>query len=63
MRQSIVHVALVVRDYDKAIEFYTNTLHFLCGLASKVRNRSWIGSVPPAVAGGSTTAVMRDDNG
>jgi catechol 2,3-dioxygenase-like lactoylglutathione lyase family enzyme len=28
MRQSIVHVALVVRDYDEAIEFYTNKLHF-----------------------------------
>jgi catechol 2,3-dioxygenase-like lactoylglutathione lyase family enzyme len=28
MRQSIVHVALVVRDYDEAIEFYTKKLHF-----------------------------------
>lgn len=26
--QSIVHVALVVRDYDEAIEFYTNKLRF-----------------------------------
>lgn len=28
MKQSIVHMALVVRDYDEAIEFYTKTLHF-----------------------------------
>jgi catechol 2,3-dioxygenase-like lactoylglutathione lyase family enzyme len=28
MRRSIVHIALVVRDYDEAIEFYTNKLGF-----------------------------------
>ena len=28
MRQSIIHVALVVRDYDEAIDFYTNKLNF-----------------------------------
>ena len=28
MRQSIVHIALVVRDYDEAIEFYTKKLNF-----------------------------------
>jgi catechol 2,3-dioxygenase-like lactoylglutathione lyase family enzyme len=28
MMQSIVHVALVVRDYDEAIEFYTKKLNF-----------------------------------
>ena len=28
MKQSIVHIALVVRDYDEAIEFYTKKLHF-----------------------------------
>ncbi len=28
MIQSIVHIALVVKDYDEAIEFYTNKLHF-----------------------------------
>lgn len=28
MKQSIVHVALVVRDYDEAIVFYTKKLHF-----------------------------------
>ncbi len=28
MKQSIVHVALVVRDYDEAIAFYTQKLKF-----------------------------------
>ncbi|WP_096431402.1 VOC family protein [Labilibaculum antarcticum] len=28
MKQSIAHVTLVVRDYDQAIEFYTNKLQF-----------------------------------
>ncbi|MCM4157980.1 VOC family protein [Gramella sp. AN32] len=29
MRQRIAHIALVVDDYDKAIEFYTKKLDFL----------------------------------
>lgn len=28
MKQSIFHVALVVRDYDEAIRFYTEKLNF-----------------------------------
>ena len=28
MKQSIAHIALVVDDYDEAIEFYTKTLNF-----------------------------------
>lgn len=28
MIQSIIHIALVVKDYDEAIDFYTNKLHF-----------------------------------
>ncbi|PXF28615.1 hypothetical protein WH50_25330 [Pokkaliibacter plantistimulans] len=28
MRQAIVHIALVVRDYDEAIDFYVNKLGF-----------------------------------
>lgn len=29
MKQRIAHIALVVEDYDKAIEFYTKKLDFL----------------------------------
>ena len=28
MKQSIAHIALVVNDYDEAIDFYTNKLNF-----------------------------------
>ncbi|WP_435355197.1 VOC family protein [Emticicia sp. SJ17W-69] len=28
MNQSIAHIALVVEDYDEAIDFYTKKLHF-----------------------------------
>jgi catechol 2,3-dioxygenase-like lactoylglutathione lyase family enzyme len=28
MMQALVHIALVVRDYDEAIDFYTKKLHF-----------------------------------
>lgn len=28
MIQALVHIALVVRDYDEAIDFYTKKLHF-----------------------------------
>ncbi|HXU27546.1 MAG TPA: VOC family protein [Bacteroidia bacterium] len=29
MKQNIVHIAIVIDDYDKAIEFYTKKLHFV----------------------------------
>ncbi len=29
MKQNIVHIAVVVGDYDRAIEFYTKKLHFV----------------------------------
>lgn len=28
MKQGIVHIALVVKDYDEAIDFYVNKLQF-----------------------------------
>ena len=28
MKQNLAHIAIVVDDYDKAIEFYTKKLHF-----------------------------------
>ena len=29
MKQSLAHIAVVVRDYDEAIAYYTNTLGFI----------------------------------
>lgn len=28
MKQSIIHISLVVDDYDDALDFYINKLHF-----------------------------------
>jgi catechol 2,3-dioxygenase-like lactoylglutathione lyase family enzyme len=28
MKQSIIHIALLVKDYDEAIDFYVNKLNF-----------------------------------
>lgn len=28
MKQALVHIALVVKDYDEAIDFYVNKLKF-----------------------------------
>src|SRR5262249_58331747 len=56
MNQSIVHVALVVRDYDEAIEFYTKKLHFTLveDTYQPEQNKRWVVVAPP----GSTGATL-----
>ena len=56
MKQSIVHVALVVRDYDEAIEFYTQKLHFTLVEDSyqPEQDKRWVVVAPP----GSTGATL-----
>jgi catechol 2,3-dioxygenase-like lactoylglutathione lyase family enzyme len=58
MRQSIVHVALVVRDYDEAIEFYTNKLHFTLveDTYQPEQNKRWVVVSPPNSVG--TTLLL-----
>jgi catechol 2,3-dioxygenase-like lactoylglutathione lyase family enzyme len=58
MRQSIVHVALLVRDYDEAIEFYTNKLHFslLEDTYQPEQDKRWVVVSPPGSAG--TTLLL-----
>ncbi len=51
MRQKIAHIALVVDDYDKAIEFYTRKLHFeLLEDTALSETRRWV-RVSPRGAG------------
>lgn len=54
-RQSIVHVALVVRDYDEAIAFYTGKLGFrlLEDVAQPEQNKRWVVVAPPGSDGTS----------
>lgn len=58
MRQSIVHVALVVRDYDEAIEFYTKKLHFILveDTFQPEQDKRWVVVSPPGSVG--TTLLL-----
>lgn len=43
MKQSIVHIALVVDDYDEAIRFYTEKLNFtLVGDTPQSETKRWV---------------------
>jgi len=56
MKQSIIHIALVVRDYDEAIAFYTQKLHFTLVEDSyqPEQDKRWVVVAPP----GSTGATL-----
>ena len=53
MKQNIGYVALVVRDYDEAIDFYVKTLGFelLEDTAVEVQNKRWVLLAPPGSSG------------
>jgi catechol 2,3-dioxygenase-like lactoylglutathione lyase family enzyme len=56
MKQSIVHVALVVRDYDEAIDFYTRKLNFTLveDTYQPEQDKRWVVVAPP----GSTSTTL-----
>jgi catechol 2,3-dioxygenase-like lactoylglutathione lyase family enzyme len=58
MIQSIVHIALVVNDYDEAIEFYTKKLHFTLieDTYQPEQDKRWVVVSPPGSAG--TTILL-----
>lgn len=60
MKQSIVHMALVVRDYDEAIEFYTKTLHFTLveDTYQAEQDKRWVVVAPPG-SDGATLLLAR----
>ena len=49
MKQSLAHVALVVKDYDEAIEFYTKKLHFTLieDTYQPEQDKRWVVVAPP----------------
>lgn len=55
MRQSISHIALVVRDYDEAIAFFTKTLHFTLveDTYQPEQDKRWVVVSPPGSRGTS----------
>src|SRR5688572_22819427 len=58
LKQSILHVALVVRDYDEAIEFYTKKLHFTLveDTYQPEQDKRWVVVAPPGSTG--TTLLL-----
>jgi catechol 2,3-dioxygenase-like lactoylglutathione lyase family enzyme len=58
MKQSIVHIALVVRDYDEAIAFYTQKLSFelLEDTYQPAQDKRWVVIAPPGSQG--TTILL-----
>ncbi len=49
MKQAIVHVALVVRDYDEAIRFFTQKLDFTLveDTYQPTQDKRWVLVAPP----------------
>ena len=61
MQQRIAHIALVVSDYDEAIEFYTKKLHFslVDDTYQPEQDKRWVVVAPPGDAGGTTLLLAR----
>jgi len=52
MQQQIAHIALVVEDYDEAIEFYTKKLNFtLIEDTPQSETKRWVLVSPPGSSG------------
>ncbi len=63
MKKSIVHVALVVRDYDEAIKFFTEKLDFLLVEDTYIpeQDKRWVVVAPPG-SDGTTLLLARPSN-
>ncbi|MFL5481743.1 MAG: VOC family protein [Gemmatimonadaceae bacterium] len=61
MQQRIAHIALLVSDYDEAIEFYTRKLHFslVDDTYQPEQDKRWVVVAPPGAAGGTTLLLAR----
>ena len=55
MQQSIIHVALVVREYDEAIDFFCHKLHFALveDTYQPAQDKRWVVVSPPGSSGTS----------
>jgi len=55
MAQSLAHIALVVRDYDEAIAWFTGTLGFtlVADQYQPEQDKRWVVVAPPGASGAS----------
>jgi catechol 2,3-dioxygenase-like lactoylglutathione lyase family enzyme len=60
MKQSLLHVALVVRDYDEAIDFFCGKLHFelIEDTYQPEQDKRWVVVAPPQ-SDGTTLLLAR----
>jgi len=63
VKQSIIHIALVVKDYDEAIDFYVNKLKFdlIEDTYQPKQDKRWIVVSPPG-SNGVTILLARASN-
>lgn len=63
MRQSIIHVALVVRDYDEAIDFFCQKLNFILSedTYQPEQDKRWVVVSPPG-SNGTSILLARASN-
>ena len=64
-RQSLAHIALVVRDYDEAIDFYVGMLGFtlVADEYQPAQDKRWVLVAPPgSPPGGATILLARAAN-
>ena len=63
MKQSILHIALVVRDYDEAIEFYCKKLNFnlVEDTYQPEQDKRWVVVAPPG-SNGTSLLLARASN-
>jgi len=63
MRQSIIHVALVVRDYDEAIDFFCQKLNFILieDTYQPEQDKRWVVVSPPG-SNGTSILLARASN-
>ncbi len=61
--QSVVHIALVVKEYDEAIDFYTKKLHFslIEDTYQPEQDKRWVVVAPPGSLG--TTILLARGKG
>ena len=61
MKQKIAHIALVVNDYDEAIQFYTKKLNFKLVEDTKLsEEKRWVVVAPPGARESSLVLAKAD---
>ncbi len=60
MPQSLAHIALVVRDYDEAIAWFTGKLGFtlVADEFQPEQDKRWVLVAPPGAPAGATTILL-----